>query len=161
MFLNPLDFIGRWKLILEGLAILALIIGIAELWHRHNVSQQDIGYQRAVAEYQAKDNEKLKAALAQTTFYKQQLNEAQQHANDREKVLLAAATAASSASTGLQHTLETIRNGVPSATVDALRQTTATLTSVLGECQARYRELGQKADGHANDVQTLIDAWPK
>jgi hypothetical protein len=154
-----------WKLIAEILAVLALFgtitFGVHRLLQHERDIGDSIGYQRAAAEYNAKDNEKLKAALAQTAFYKQQLDEAQQHANDREKVLMAAATAATSASTGLQHTLEAIRNGVSSTAVDALRQTTVTLTSVLGECQARYRELVQKADGHASDVQTLIDAWPK
>jgi ABC-type transporter Mla subunit MlaD len=159
--MNPIDFITRWKLILEGLAILALIAGICYSAHRFIQHEQQIGYDRAQAEYLAKDNERLKAALAQTEFYKQRLDEATQHANDREKAILAAANAASGASVGLQHTLDSIRAGVPSAAVDALRQTTATLASVLGECQARYRELGQKADGHASDVQTLMEAWPK
>lgn len=32
---------------------------------------------------------------------------------------------------------------------------------LLAECSAEYQRLAEKADGHAADVKTLIEAWPK
>jgi Flp pilus assembly protein TadB len=151
----------RYIYIVEFIAAALIVAAIAWWWHSHNEAQQKIGYDKAVTEYIEKDNEKLKTALTMTAHYKQLFDEAQNREQTRSKTNLAAANAAASASVGLQHALENIRSGVPSATVDALRQTTATLTAVLSDCQAKYRDMGQIADGHANDTQTLVDAWPK
>lgn len=151
----------RYIYIAEFIAAALIVAAIAWWWHSHNEAQQKIGYDKAVAEYLEKDNEKLKAALEMTAHYKQLFDEAQNREQTRSKTNLAAANAAASASVGLQHALESIRSGVPSATTDALRQTTAALTTVLSDCQTKYRDMGQIADGHANDTQTLVDAWPK
>ena len=32
---------------------------------------------------------------------------------------------------------------------------------VLGQCSESYRSLAEVADGHAGDVKTLMDAWPR
>lgn len=49
----------------------------------------------------------------------------------------------------------------PSATLQACDQRKATLSDVFEQCASRYSVLAEKADGHANDVQTLTDSWPK
>ncbi len=36
-----------------------------------------------------------------------------------------------------------------------------TVSDVLAECAAAYTGMARTADGHANDVKTLTDAWPK
>lgn len=37
----------------------------------------------------------------------------------------------------------------------------ATLKSVFDQCVGEYREMGATAQGHADDVKTLSDAWPR
>jgi preprotein translocase subunit SecF len=37
----------------------------------------------------------------------------------------------------------------------------AAVSDLLGQCAGAYQELARKADGHANDARTLIDAWPR
>lgn len=37
----------------------------------------------------------------------------------------------------------------------------ATLETVLASCAREYREMGKTAQGHADDVKTLSDAWPR
>lgn len=34
-------------------------------------------------------------------------------------------------------------------------------SELLSECSAEYQRLAEKADGHAADVKTLIEAWPR
>lgn len=43
----------------------------------------------------------------------------------------------------------------------ACTDTANTIGKLLDQCGTAYQELGAVADGHASDVKTLIDAWPK
>jgi hypothetical protein len=45
--------------------------------------------------------------------------------------------------------------------VDACTKHTATLRAIFDASVAEYRRMGEAADGHASDVKTLTDAWPK
>lgn len=55
----------------------------------------------------------------------------------------------------------TRRDPVPGAPAVAADQPAATQTVVFLECAAAFAELARAADGHASDVQTLEDSWPK
>lgn len=90
-----------------------------------------------------------------------QLAEAQNAATERETKLRADYAAAHAAALGLRNTIATRRDRLPTASPDACRQTSATALDVLGECSAAVEQLATAADGHASDVQTLTDAWPK
>lgn len=46
-------------------------------------------------------------------------------------------------------------------TCPAAADDTAAISWVLGKCAAELQDVAAKADGHANDVRTLIRAWPK
>lgn len=43
----------------------------------------------------------------------------------------------------------------------ACAQRAAALSDVFGQCAARYRDLAERADRHADDARTLMDAWPR
>jgi hypothetical protein len=90
-----------------------------------------------------------------------QLAEAQNAATERETKLRADYAAAHATALGLRNTLADLRNGLPTASVAACRQTSATALDVFGECTATVERLAAAADGHASDVKTLTDAWPK
>ena len=62
---------------------------------------------------------------------------------------------------GLRGDLANVPGRIRSATREAVDQYAATATAVFGECAARYSELAAAAAGHASDVQTMMDAWPK
>lgn len=55
----------------------------------------------------------------------------------------------------------TRRDPVPGATAPAADQPAASQTVVFLDCAAALTELARDADGHASDVQTLEDSWPK
>lgn len=155
--MNPL---AKYIPVIELIAVVLLLGGFAWGTHWWNDRQQQIGYDRAQAEYAAKALLAEQKARATETELRKQLEDAQNAATQREQVIRSTAAAASAASVSLRDTLTTIRNGVPTATVEALRNATVALTDVFGDCQAKYRGLAEKADRHASDVKTLSDAWP-
>ena len=62
---------------------------------------------------------------------------------------------------GLRGDLADVPDRIRNASREAVDQYAAAATVVFGECAARYSELAGAATGHASDVQTLMDAWPK
>lgn len=50
---------------------------------------------------------------------------------------------------------------VPGAPADANDQPAATVGQLFLECAAAYADMAAKAGGHASDVQTLTESWPK
>lgn len=53
------------------------------------------------------------------------------------------------------------RRSVPVTTTDADAHDPSTEAVVFLECAAAYEELARTAGGHASDVETLEDGWPK
>lgn len=159
--MNPLAFLSPYKLLIELAVIGALLAFAGVQLHRFMDHEQQIGYGRAVGEYNAKLVAQQQAAIEKQQALQKQLEDAQNAATEREQVIRSTAAAASAASVSLRDALTTIRAGVPTASVDALRKSTATLATVLDQCQGAYRDMAEKADRHASDVKTLQDAWPK
>lgn len=85
---------------------------------------------------------------------------AQNDAKIREALLRTAAAAASSESDGLRDDLAAMRVQFDQLSRDAVAQRAVTVGILLSECAARYSKLASTADSHANDLRTLIDAWP-
>lgn len=73
----------------------------------------------------------------------------------------AAADAARAESDRLRKQLSANADRVPAASVASLREYTAALSTVFGECVAELESLAAKADGHALDSRTLADGWPE
>lgn len=62
---------------------------------------------------------------------------------------------------GLRGDIANVPDRIRSASREAVDQYAAAATVVFGECAARYSELAISATGHASDVRTMMDAWPK
>lgn len=137
-------------------AVLALGLGIRWL----DKARQEIGYQRAVAEYRAKLNEATNAARIQERDFNEKLQTATAAAADRETKLRAVSAAAATAGDRLRDALNTIRSRVPNDSAAAVRDTAGALADVFGECATEYRTLAEKADRHASDTMTFRAAWP-
>lgn len=57
----------------------------------------------------------------------------------------------------LTTTARQFANYTPAALFDAA----TALQDVLGQCTGTYTELAEAADRHVNDLQKMIDGWPK
>lgn len=152
--------LARYKLLIEIILIGGFALGAVWSIHEFLDAQQQKGYDKAVQEYNQKLAEDKAAAKVLEDELRAQVNKAEAKGNEREQTIRIVANSGAAASAGLRDTLATIRNGVPGASTEALGNSVTALTTVLGDCQTRYRELAEKADRHASDSQTLSDAWP-
>lgn len=157
--MNPLAILG-----LKALAVMAAIGAV--LWgiHTLDMSRQQIGYDRRVAEDNAALIKAQQDALATERALNRKLEDARNEATIRDQVITRHAAAVGTAHQQLRVALDTIRssaNRLPGDPGAASDQRTGTLAQLLGDCADRYRGVAEKADRHASDVRTLSEGWPK
>ena len=148
-------------LVIKPLLIAAAIAAAVFAWNHFLDYEQNIGYQKAVAEYNGKLLAAKEAADKREQELTTQVQEAQANGLKREETIKALAAAVGKSSDSLRNTANAIRLGLPHATVEAARTAADAFATVFSECQGRYGELAAKADGHASDVRTLEEAWPQ
>ena len=148
-------------LVIKPLLIAAVIAAAVVAWNHFLDYEQNIGYQKAVAEYNVKLLAAKEAADKREQELTTQVQEAQANGLKREETIKALAAAVGKSSDSLRNTANAIRLGLPHATVEAARTAADAFATVFSECQGRYGELAAKADGHASDVRTLEEAWPQ
>lgn len=102
-------------------------------------------------------------AATQAATLTTQVLKAQNDAKKREAILAADKHDLSDALDSLRLSTSkaraTYRLSGPAATTSYFDPTTG--YDLLDLCAERYSDLAAKADGHANDVKTLMDAWPR
>lgn len=147
--------------IIKALLIAAVAVALGFAWNGFIKHEQNIGYQKAVAEYTVKLLEAKEAADKREQELTTQVQEAQANGLKREETIKALAAAVGKSSDSLRNTANAIRLGLPHATVEAARTAADAFAAVFSECQRRYIEVARAADGHANDVRTLEEAWPQ
>lgn len=62
---------------------------------------------------------------------------------------------------GLQRDLEAANARLATATPAACIERATALSAVLDQCAGAYQDMAGKAERHANDIQTLTEAWPR
>ena len=90
----------------------------------------------------------------------ERVHTAQNTAVLRQRDLLNVLNAARDELDGLRRTSDEANRRIAAASADALRQYATTANAVLAECTRAYLGVAEKAQGHANDVGTLTEAWP-
>lgn len=155
------DVLAPYKLLFEIVAIGALAVAALLGAHSFLEHEREIGRNEVRVEYQQKLQEAKDLARQREGELTAQRDKAIENGNTRDQTIRTLAASAAASSGSLLDTLSTIRDGVPSATVETLRQSTATLTTVLADCQGRYRSVAEAADRHASDVRTFDEAWPR
>lgn len=145
------------RLALAGFLLLTLYTlghhdGAARVQQRWDAAKVAATQAQLAAEHTARQREQL---------ILQRLQKADHDAAQREIAHRAAADAAATAAGQLRHTVTDLRRRLSIATVESCRATAETALIVFSECTDQYRALAATADGHASDVQTLTDAWPR
>ncbi len=102
-----------------------------------------------------------KSALKLTEHYRENADAAVKKAEARAAQNKRAADALRAELDGLRGDIANVPDRIRSASREAVDQYAAAATVVFGECAARYSELAISATGHASDVRTMMDAWPK
>lgn len=147
--------------LIKALLIAAVVAAAVVAWNHFLDYEQSIGYDRAAAEYNVKLLAAKEAADKREQELTTQVQEAQANGLKREETIKALAAAVGKSSDSLRNTANAIRLGLPNATVEAARTAADAFATVFTDCQGRYGALAEKADGHANDVRTLEEAWPQ
>ena len=147
--------------IIKALLIAAVAVALGFAWNHFLDYEQNIGYDKAVAEYNVKLLAAKEAADKRERALSAQVQEAQANGLKREETIRTLAAAVGKSSDSLRNTANAIRIGLPNATVEAARTAADAFAAVFTECQGRYVEVARAADGHANDVRTLEEAWPQ
>ena len=146
---------------IKALLIAAVVVALGFAWNGFIKHEQNVGYQKAVAEYNVKLIEAKERADKREIELTAQVKEAQDNGLKREETIRTLAAAVGKSSDSLLNTANAIRLGLPNATVEAARTAADAFATVFTDCQRRYADVAEKADGHANDVRTLEEAWPK
>ena len=147
--------------IIKALLIAAVAVALGFAWNGFIKHEQNIGYQKAVAEYTVKLLEAKEKADKREQELTTQVQEAQANGLKREETIRTLAAAVGKSSDSLRNTANAIRLGLPHATVEAARTAADAFATVFTDCQRRYADVAAKADGHASDVRTLEEAWPQ
>ena len=105
--------------------------------------------------------EARQVALKQKEQWLKEKENAEQKAAEREAALRVERDRALAGARRLRDDLTTLRARLPNAIPSACIATADALAGLLDQCQQEYRVMGEIADGHASDVQTLMEAWPK
>ena len=147
--------------VIKALLIAAVAVALGFAWNGFIKHEQNIGYQKAVAEYNVKLLAAKEAADRREQELTTQVQEAQANGLKREETIRTLAAAVGKSSDSLRNTANAIRLGLPHATVEAARTAADAFAAVFTDCQGRYANVAAKADGHASDVRTLEEAWPQ
>jgi hypothetical protein len=99
--------------------------------------------------------------LDQSTELQRKKDAALQQAQIKAKQNAAAASAAQSELDRLREYNARNSASINSSTCPSVRDYATTATTVLSECTTALEGMARKADGHALDARTLIQAWPK
>jgi hypothetical protein len=152
---------GTYKRFLIGFLIATFIAGAFFACRYILKQERELGYNQAVAEFKAKAFVAETAARNKETQLLKQIQEAQNATVIREQEIKRLSTALAVSDHQLRNTTTAIRNTLPSISCDAARRTAATALTVFEGCEGKYTEMAENATGHASDVITLMDAWPK
>jgi len=145
----------------KALIVAALLAACALGIHRLDVSRQEIGYQRAVGEYNVKLLAAQADARAQEAAWKAKQKTEQEATNERLNQRDAAYTAATGTIAGLLDTIANLGNGLPVDTSAACGARIRALSAVFGECTERLAEMGRAAQGQFIDAVACRQSWPE
>ena len=140
-------------------AVLGLVLVFSAVnWY--NKYQQNIGYQRAVAEHTKEENTILKDMIKKNDQLQDQVAKATKEGELRAKELETLRVAARNESVGLRRTISAVRGQLSQLSAEACRPLADRGLELLDRCQERYRDMAERAQVHADYVKTLKDAWP-
>jgi type II secretory pathway component HofQ len=139
----------------------ALVCGLliaVELWERR---LEQRGYDRAQSEFTQQAILASESARQRERELQQQVKDAENEAKQREKAILADATAVLTERDRLRSEIANSRNRMSEASFNAVRKYTSTLSSVFEECAGQLEDMARSAAGHASDSLMYQTGWWK
>ena len=156
-----LSFFSAYATTLKIGGAILLLIGAIALYHSFKIRQQDIGYQRAVAEYREKEISAERAARVVEDTWRKKEGEALNVAKISEQKIIKLSADIAVVNKRLRDQVADNERSMSAAPRDSLNKYATTLGAVLGECTDRYRQMGENAAREQSEKMMLADAWPK
>jgi hypothetical protein len=162
MMAGLLLFFGRYKLVLEIAIIGALVaFGVVQV-HRFLEHERDIGRTEVQAKWDNQTALDKDAKAAREAEFAAQLAQATKNGVEREATIRTLAGAAGNSGIGLRDAVAAaVSRSMSSDAVNALRDTTRALGTIVTECEGRRRAVAEDFERANSDKQTLMDAWPR
>ena len=128
--------------------------GFGSAWHIQGsrITQMELNHANAIIQQQRAARQSIDRALSQ-------VSQAQNDAQARRVVIAAAVDRNGAGLIGLRNTAASVR--ASAITPDASAAYADTVSELFGRCSSELVRVAGSADGHASDVKTLMDAWPK
>lgn len=123
---------------------------------RHRAELGEIRLEQSATELRAQTQARS-AEQSITRKYQEALNAAQ----TRQITLHADADSARAESDRLREQAADAARRLANAPPAAVAEYASAATELLDQCQRSYQGLAAAADGHASDVRTLMEAWPR
>jgi hypothetical protein len=118
-------------------------------------------HDKYVIQAQANAAEADRLRLETETRWKQEAENAQTESRKRLETMEAERAALAAAAGRLRRDVSALRARLADAPAPACLVAADTLGELLGRCEGKYRAMADKAQRHANDVRTLMEAWPR
>lgn len=147
--------------------VLSAVVSASLTWlvldgmHTARLANIERDHQKLLAGQAEANTRALKAAADSTARMQKEKDDAIERANTRAAAQATAVAAARAQSDRLRRDLSDTRARLAQAPVEALREYADTVGELYGECEAELVETAAKADGHASDVQLMLEAWPE
>ena len=148
-------------LVIKPLLIAAVIAAAVVAWNHFLDYEQNIGYQKRVAEDAVQLNAGLQAAREQTERMFRIHDKAIAEGAQREQALKTQLSGARAVSNGLRDDIAFYVSRLSEYSDATARAYADTGLRLLGACQERYIEVAAGAKGHLNDWRTVSEAWPQ
>lgn len=147
--------------IIKALLIAAVAVALGFAWNGFIKHEQDIGYQKRVAEDAVQLNADLQAAREQTERMFRIHDKAIAEGAQREQALKTQLSSARAVSNSLRDDIAFYVSRLSEYSDATARAYADAGLRLLGACQERYLEVAAGAKGHLNDYRTLSEAWPQ
>ena len=154
-----LNFLAPYKLWIEIAVLIAVIGGAVIGVHKFLSYEQQIGYDRRVAEDKEQEAKDRIAAAA-----KEKADAQQKEVAERERTLDAQRIDALAAANtvlvdGLRGASRSAISNLSGASAETAAKTAATFAGIFQDCVGRYSDVARKADAHVADIR-LLQAAP-
>ena len=148
-------------LVIKPLLIAAVIAAAVVAWNHFLDYEQNIGYQKRVAEDAVQLNADLQAAREQTERMFRIHDKAIAEGAQREHDLKNQLSSARAVSNSLRDDIAFYVSRLSEYSDATARAYADAGLRLLGACQERYIEVAAGAKGHLNDWRTVSEAWPQ
>lgn len=154
-------FLAPYKNIMLIVLCIALISALMFGIFKFISYERNIGYQKAVAEYTARELVMQRATAAKQAQLLYKVKKAQDESTAREQKINELSTTLDATTERMRNSTAHLRREIAGLTADAARRQASAALDVSNECTDEYSALAKEAARLSSGIILLQDSWPK